>query len=56
MDKSRSNPWSINKLVKTSKDELQGLPAPSFEDEPLIPRDTEAEKTLEPTADDPPAD
>ena len=43
-------------MVKTSEAELQGLPAPSFEGEPSIPGKTEAEKTLEPTADDPLAD
>ena len=44
------------KMVKTSEAELQELPAPSFEGEPMIPSKTEAEKTSEPTADDPPVD
>ncbi|KAF2613913.1 hypothetical protein F2Q70_00011773 [Brassica cretica] len=44
------------KMVKTSEAELQGLPAPSFEGEPSIPGKTEAAKTPDPTADDPPAD
>ena len=43
-------------MVKTSEAEFQGLPAPSFEGEPVIPDKTEAEKTQEPAADDPPAD
>ncbi|KAF2577458.1 hypothetical protein F2Q70_00025793 [Brassica cretica] len=46
----------LYKMVKTSEAELQGLPAPSFEVDPMIPGKTEAEKTLEPTPDDPPAD
>ena len=46
----------LYKMVKTSEAELQGLPAPSFEVDPMIPGKTEAEKTLEPTADDPPID
>ncbi|KAF2614312.1 hypothetical protein F2Q70_00011373 [Brassica cretica] len=45
----------LYKKVKTSEAEFQGLPAPSFEGEPMIPSKTEAEKTLEPAADDPPA-
>ncbi|KAH0859006.1 hypothetical protein HID58_087267 [Brassica napus] len=44
------------KMVKTSEAQLQRLPAPSFEEEPSVPGEIEAEKTLEPTADDPPAD
>ncbi|KAH0879424.1 hypothetical protein HID58_066818 [Brassica napus] len=44
------------KMVKTSEAELQGLLIPSFEGEPSIPSKTEAEKTPEPTADDPLAD
>ncbi|KAH0879421.1 hypothetical protein HID58_066815, partial [Brassica napus] len=41
------------KMVKTSEARLQGLPTPSFEGKPSIPSKTEAEKTPEPTADDP---
>ncbi|KAL0864731.1 hypothetical protein Bca101_043849 [Brassica carinata] len=41
------------KMVKTSEAQLLGLPAPSFEDEPLVPSETGAEKTPEPAADDP---
>ncbi|KAF3545865.1 hypothetical protein DY000_02007827 [Brassica cretica] len=41
------------KVVKTSEAEFQRLPAPSFEGEPMIPSKTQAEKTLEPTVDDP---
>ncbi|KAH0858903.1 hypothetical protein HID58_087164 [Brassica napus] len=52
----QTNNWEFEKMVKTSEAELQGLPAPSFEGEPSIPGKTEAEKTLEPTADDPLAD
>ncbi|KAH0879419.1 LOW QUALITY PROTEIN: hypothetical protein HID58_066813 [Brassica napus] len=44
------------KRVKTSEAEFQGLPAPSFEGEPMIPSKTEAEKTLEHAADDPHVD
>ena len=43
-------------MVKTSEAEFLGLPAPSFEGEPMIPRKTEVEKTSEPAADDPPTD
>ncbi|KAL0789953.1 hypothetical protein Bca101_006199 [Brassica carinata] len=44
------------KMVKTSEAEYRGLPAPSFEGEPVILSKTETEKTPEPTADDPPTD
>ncbi|KAF3582147.1 hypothetical protein DY000_02030817 [Brassica cretica] len=44
------------KMVKTSEAELQGLSAPSFEGGLMIPGKNEAEKTPEPTADDPPID
>ncbi|KAH0903148.1 hypothetical protein HID58_042651 [Brassica napus] len=44
------------KTVKTTEAGLLGLPAPSFDDEPEIPGPTEAEKTPEPTDDDPPAE
>ncbi|KAF2547338.1 hypothetical protein F2Q70_00023109 [Brassica cretica] len=43
------------KTVKITKAELLGLPAPSFEYEPQVPGDEEVKKTLEPAADDPPA-
>ena len=43
-------------MVKTSEAEFQGLPAPSFDWEPMIPSKTEANKTPEPAADDPPVD
>ncbi|KAF3546476.1 hypothetical protein DY000_02006513 [Brassica cretica] len=42
------------KMMKTSEAEFMGIPAPSFEGEPKIPSKTEAEKTPEPAADDPP--
>ncbi|KAF3602226.1 hypothetical protein F2Q69_00035316 [Brassica cretica] len=42
------------KTVKTIEAELLGLPAPSFNDEHERP--SEAEKTPEPTDDDPPAE
>ncbi|WZZ50775.1 hypothetical protein YC2023_050882 [Brassica napus] len=44
------------KMVKTSEAELQGLSVPSFEGVLMIPCKNEAEKTPEPTADDPPID
>ncbi|KAF3557918.1 hypothetical protein F2Q69_00013495 [Brassica cretica] len=44
------------KMVKTSEAEYRGLTAPSFDGEPVIPSKTKAEKTPEPTADDPPTD
>ena len=44
------------KMVKTSEAEYRGLPSPSFEGELVILSSTEAEKTLEPAADDPPTD
>ena len=44
------------KMVKTSEAELQELPAPSFEGEPVIPSRTATEKTTDPTADDPLSD
>nr|VDD26131.1 unnamed protein product [Brassica oleracea] len=43
------------KTVKTTEAELLGLPAPSFEYERQVPGDEEVKKTLEPAADDPPA-
>ncbi|KAH0899578.1 LOW QUALITY PROTEIN: hypothetical protein HID58_049146 [Brassica napus] len=43
------------KRVKTTEVELLGLPAPSFEYERQVPGDEEVKKTLEPAADDPPA-
>ena len=43
------------KMVKITEAELLGLPTPSFEGEPQVPGDMEAEKTPEPAADDPPA-
>ncbi|KAF3547438.1 hypothetical protein DY000_02007577 [Brassica cretica] len=39
-----------------SEAEYRGLPAHSFEGEPVIPSKTATEKTPEPTADDPPSD
>ncbi|KAH0862809.1 hypothetical protein HID58_080020, partial [Brassica napus] len=42
------------KMVKITEPELLGLPTPSFEGEPQVPGDMEAEKTPEPAADDPP--
>ncbi|KAH0879653.1 hypothetical protein HID58_067047, partial [Brassica napus] len=48
--------FDVEKTMATSEAEFQGLPAPSFEGEPVIPDKTEAEKTQEPAADDPPAD
>ncbi|KAH0868019.1 hypothetical protein HID58_075041 [Brassica napus] len=42
------------KMVKITEAELLGLPTPSFEGEPKVPGDMEAEKAPEPTADDPP--
>ncbi|KAF2538114.1 hypothetical protein F2Q68_00020658 [Brassica cretica] len=44
------------KTVKTIEAELLGLPAPSLNDEHEIPGPAEAEKTPEPTDDDPPAE
>ncbi|KAH0902950.1 hypothetical protein HID58_042453 [Brassica napus] len=44
------------KMVKTSKAEYRGLPAPSSEGEPVIPSKAATEKTPEPTTDDPPSD
>ncbi|WZY93585.1 hypothetical protein YC2023_065914 [Brassica napus] len=44
------------KTVKTTEVELLGLPAPSFNDEHEILWPAEAEKTPEPTDDDPPAE
>ena len=46
-------PLERYKMVKTSEAEFMGIPAPSFEGEPMIPSKTEAEKTLKPAADDP---
>ncbi|KAH0892972.1 LOW QUALITY PROTEIN: hypothetical protein HID58_055401 [Brassica napus] len=46
----------LYKMVNTSEAEYRGLPAPSFEGEPVIPSRTAIEKTLDPTADDPPSD
>ncbi|KAF3585429.1 hypothetical protein F2Q69_00030744 [Brassica cretica] len=43
------------KMVKITKAELLGLPAPSFEYEPQVPGDEEVKKTPEPATDDPPA-
>ncbi|KAH0939081.1 LOW QUALITY PROTEIN: hypothetical protein HID58_006542 [Brassica napus] len=43
------------KMVKITAAMLLGLPTPSFEGEPQVPGDIEAEKTPEPAADDPPA-
>ncbi|KAH0898871.1 LOW QUALITY PROTEIN: hypothetical protein HID58_048439 [Brassica napus] len=43
------------KMVKITEAELLGLPTPSFEGEPQVPGNMEAEKTPEPAADDPPA-
>ncbi|KAH0872007.1 LOW QUALITY PROTEIN: hypothetical protein HID58_069369, partial [Brassica napus] len=43
------------KTVKITEAELLGLPTPSFEGEPQVPGDMEAEKMPEPAADDPPA-
>ncbi|KAF3525968.1 hypothetical protein F2Q69_00046095 [Brassica cretica] len=43
------------KMVKITEAELLGLPTPSFEGEPQVPGDMEAEKMPEPAADDPPA-
>ncbi|KAF2583135.1 hypothetical protein F2Q68_00004584 [Brassica cretica] len=44
------------KMVKTSEAEFLVLPPPSFEGQPMIMGNTEAEKTPEPDADDPPTD
>ncbi|KAF3597709.1 hypothetical protein DY000_02022125 [Brassica cretica] len=44
------------KVVKTTEAELLGLPPPSFEYEPQVPGGEEVKKTLEPDADDPPAE
>ncbi|KAF3546319.1 hypothetical protein DY000_02006762 [Brassica cretica] len=46
----------LYKMVNTSEAEYRGLPAPSFEGEPVIPSRTATEKTTDPTADDPPSD
>ncbi|KAH0892951.1 hypothetical protein HID58_055380 [Brassica napus] len=46
-------PLERYKMVKTSEAEFMGIPAPSFEGEPMIPSKTEAEKTMKPAADDP---
>ncbi|KAF3547505.1 hypothetical protein DY000_02008185 [Brassica cretica] len=43
------------KMVKITEAELLGLPTPSFEGEPQVPGDMEAEKMPEPAAEDPPA-
>ncbi|KAH0898735.1 hypothetical protein HID58_048303, partial [Brassica napus] len=43
------------KMVKITEAELLGLLTPSFEGEPQVPGDMEAERTPEPAADDPPA-
>ncbi|KAH0854413.1 LOW QUALITY PROTEIN: hypothetical protein HID58_073726, partial [Brassica napus] len=57
----QTNSWDLEgaleryKNVKSFEADFQGIPAPSFEGEPMIPSKTEAEKTLEPAADDPPA-
>ncbi|KAL0696063.1 hypothetical protein Bca4012_063243 [Brassica carinata] len=42
------------KAVKMDEVQLQGLPAPSFENEPQISGAVEAVKTPEPSNDDPP--
>ena len=58
----RTDSWDLEgaleryKMVKTSEAEFLGLHAPSFEGEPTIPGKPEAEKTPQPTADDPPTD
>ncbi|KAF3508393.1 hypothetical protein F2Q69_00006044 [Brassica cretica] len=46
----------LYKMVNTSEAEYRGLPAPSFEGEPVIPSRSATEKTTDPTADDPPSD
>ncbi|KAF2579843.1 hypothetical protein F2Q68_00004789 [Brassica cretica] len=56
VEKTMAVSGAIAKMVKTSEAEFLGLPAPSFEGEPMIPRKTEVEKTSEPAADDPPTD
>ncbi|KAH0879536.1 hypothetical protein HID58_066930, partial [Brassica napus] len=58
----RTDSWDLEgaleryKMVNTSEAEFLGLHAPSFEGEPTIPGKPEAEKTPQPTADDPPTD
>ncbi|KAF3607091.1 hypothetical protein DY000_02047839 [Brassica cretica] len=58
----RTDSWDLEgaleryKMVKTSEAEFLGLHALSFEGEPTIPGKPEAEKTPQPTADDPPTD
>ncbi|KAH0855479.1 LOW QUALITY PROTEIN: hypothetical protein HID58_007974 [Brassica napus] len=48
----QTDSWDLEGALKRYK---MGLPAPTFEGEPSIPSGTEAEKTLEPVTDDPPA-